>query len=218
MGNLASTNGHEGTFVYGDRSTTIDVQASADNQFVVRAQHFWLGRDANDVSNPTGEFLTTSTGAHLSDGGAWTDASSRASKENLRAVDSGAVLEQVAELPVSRWNYRAENPEVEHLGPMAEDFHAAFGLGADDEHIAPLDVGGVSLVAIQALEERTRQQAEIIKTLRNHLAKQQADNRRLRSENADQADRIEMLSERVRQLEALVEQIVESGGREIPQR
>lgn len=204
MGSHASTNGHAGSFVYGDGYLPGDdpyaeVEATRSDQFVVRAQHIWLGTD-NSVSDPTGQFLTTSTGAYLSTGGTWTDASSRAAKENLRAVDPGAVLAKVAELPVERWNYRAERPEVQHLGPSAEDFHAAFGLGADAKHIAPLDVGGASLLAIQALEERTREQEQ-------ELEKQVETVEELRSEKAEQAEKIEELSDRVQRLEALVEQL-----------
>lgn len=215
MGAWASTNGHRGTFVYGDRSTTTDVLASANNQFVVRAQHIWLGTN-NSVSNPTGHFLTTSTGAFLSTGGTWTDASSRIVKENLRAVDPGVVLEQVTELPVHRWNYRAESPDVEHIGPMAEDFHAAFGLGADDEHIAPLDVGGVSLLSIQALEERTREQEQELEKqakaiqalegrtsdLREALRAEREARRRLAKENQELRVHLDSIEERLDGLEA----------------
>ena len=52
---------------------------------------------------------------------------------------------------------------TEHLGPMAQDFHAAFGLnGADDKHIATVDEGGVALAAIQGLNQKVEaQQAEL---------------------------------------------------------
>ncbi|MEU0895722.1 tetratricopeptide repeat protein [Streptomyces massasporeus] len=67
------------------------------------------------------------------------------------APDDGyAVLRAVAQLPVSTWSYRGEE-DVRHLGPMAQDWHAAFGLGADDKTIHPIDVNGVSVVAVQAL-------------------------------------------------------------------
>jgi hypothetical protein len=34
---------------------------------------------------------------------------------------------------------------------MAQDFHAAFGVGEDDRHISTVDADGVALAAIQAL-------------------------------------------------------------------
>lgn len=67
-----------------------------------------------------------------------------------RPVDGFAVLRAVAALPVSTWNYRGEE-EVRHLGPMAQDWYGALGLGPDDRTISLVDVNGVALVAVQAL-------------------------------------------------------------------
>ena len=61
--------------------------------------------------------------------------SDRSLKEGFAPVDSRAVLAAVAALPIERWSYKGET--VRHLGPMAQDFAAAFGLGADDRHIFP---------------------------------------------------------------------------------
>ena len=47
---------------------------------------------------------------------------------------------------------------VRHLGPMAQDFHSAFGLdGKDDKHISVVDEGGVALAAIQGLNEKLKE-------------------------------------------------------------
>lgn len=59
----------------------------------------------------------------------------------------------MAALPVRTWSYKAQ-PEQKHLGPVAQDFHAAFGLGADDVTIATVDEGGVALAAIQGLNQK----------------------------------------------------------------
>lgn len=64
------------------------------------------------------------------------------------------ILEKLAALPISTWNYRWDPPEVRHLGPMAQDFAAAFGLGTDDRSIHTIDASGVAMVAIQALYRR----------------------------------------------------------------
>jgi len=64
----------------------------------------------------------------------WTDSSSRLGKQDFESVDPSSVLEQVIDLDVMRWQYKAELGSV-HMGPVAEDFRAAFGLGADDRHI-----------------------------------------------------------------------------------
>lgn len=80
--------------------------------------------------------------------------SDRNLKTDIIAVDAAEVLRRVVELPVATWRYRADGPEVRHLGPMAQDFRAAFGLWNTDTRIFPLDASGVSLAAIQGLYAR----------------------------------------------------------------
>ena len=80
--------------------------------------------------------------------------SDRNAKTDLRAVDPQEVLRKVAELDITTWRYKKDAPEVRHLGPMAQDFKAAFGLGDTDRMIFPLDATGVSMAAIQALHQR----------------------------------------------------------------
>jgi len=89
--------------------------------------------------------------------------SDRNAKENFQPVDNQAVLARVAALPVTQWNYKTDHAGVRHIGPMAQDFQAAFGLdGADDRHISMVDEGGVALAAIQGLNEKLQEKdAEI---------------------------------------------------------
>jgi hypothetical protein len=79
------------------------------------------------------------------------------------------VLAKVAALPVSRWNYK-EDKTQEHIGPMAQDFHAAFAVGPDDKHITTTDEGGVALAAIQGLNEIVQQKDARINELEKRLA------------------------------------------------
>jgi hypothetical protein len=69
-------------------------------------------------------------------------------------VDGHAILELLAALPISTWSYNWDGPEVRHLGPMAQDFMATFGLGDDERKINLIDANGVVMVAIQALYRR----------------------------------------------------------------
>jgi len=78
------------------------------------------------------------------------------------------VLDKVASLPISRWSYKSERG-VSHVGPMAQDFYAAFKLGADDKHITSIDEDGVALAAIKALHAENRSV--------------RAENRSMRAEN-----------------------------------
>ena len=52
------------------------------------------------------------------------------------------------------------------MGPMAQDFYAAFGLGNGERHIASLDTGGVALAAIQGLHEIVKERECEIEDLR----------------------------------------------------
>lgn len=87
--------------------------------------------------------------------------SDRALKANFGSVDPADMLARVRALPISTWNYTSDDPAIRHVGPMAQDFAALFGVGADDRHIHPLDGQGVALAAIQGLaEELARLRAE----------------------------------------------------------
>jgi hypothetical protein len=55
---------------------------------------------------------------------------------------------------MTSWNYRAQGAEVRHLGPMAQDFHADFGLGENDRAITTVDADGVALAASQGLNQK----------------------------------------------------------------
>nr|WP_263429597.1 tail fiber domain-containing protein [Nannocystis pusilla] len=80
--------------------------------------------------------------------------SDRNAKTDLRAVDPGDILARVVALDITTWRYRKDAADVRHLGPMAQDFKAAFGLWDTDRMIFPLDAAGVSLAAIQGLHRR----------------------------------------------------------------
>jgi hypothetical protein len=86
-------------------------------------------------------------------------------KENFTAVNARDVLARVAALPVTQWNYKKDSKDIQHIGPMAQDFQAAFHLSADDKHISVVDEGGVALAAIQGLNQKLNQKDAEIQTL-----------------------------------------------------
>jgi len=95
-------------------------------------------------------------------------------KSNIEALDGNLVLAKLDAMPVSEWSYRWESPSVRHIGPMAQDFHAAFGLGTDETKISPRDMAGVSMAAIKALRgELVARDAEIA-TQREQISALQA--------------------------------------------
>src|SRR5207245_952846 len=87
-------------------------------------------------------------------GGAWTTVSDRNAKENFEPVNTKDVLEKVAALPLTTWNYKSQDASIHHLGPMAQDFNAAFGLGESATGITTVDEEGVALAAIQGLDRK----------------------------------------------------------------
>lgn len=117
-----------------------------------------------------GDIFVLDDNGNLELGGLLTEASSRLLKENFTLVDGHTVLETLVNIPISTWNYKTDDAVVRHMGPMAQDFFAAFRLGTDDEHIAPLDVNGVTMAAIQALYQTEQAQADRIATLEEQNA------------------------------------------------
>ena len=153
MGSFASTAGHDGAFVYGDNATLAIINATADHQFTVRA--------SGGV-----RFFTTSTltsGVQLSPGASgWTMLSDINSKHLFQDLDGETVLTKLAAIPIREWSYKAQAASIRHVGPTAQDFHAAFGLGEDPLGISTIDADGIALRAIQALEARTRREREAL--------------------------------------------------------
>ena len=124
-------------------------------------------------------------GAYLSTGGVWTNASSRTFKDGFGSVDVSAVLEKLVSIPVQTWFYKQSHEEGRHIGPFAEDFAAAFGYGQDDKHIATVDESGVTIAAIQGLNQKV-----------------ESDNAALKQENTELRSKLDALSSRLDQLES----------------
>ena len=135
------------SFVWGG-SPNVDTVSTNPMSYTARAPGgFRLMTSTNDVA---GLVLpaNSSTWASLSDSNAKTD---------IRAVDYRNILAKVAALPVTEWRYK-HDPTRRYIGPMAQDFHAAFGLGSDDKTISTLDTDGVTLAAIKGLVQELDEQ------------------------------------------------------------
>ena len=110
--------------------------------------------------------------------------SDRNLKENFQPVDSKEILAKVVDLPITTWNYIEDEQDTSHIGPMAQDFHSAFGLGNDDKRIPLMDTSSVALAAIQGLNEKVEAKDKEI---------------------AELSELVSKLSERLEQLEAKAE-------------
>lgn len=141
-----------GAFVWAD-STPANFASSATNQFRARAAG---GVQFYSNGNAT-------VGVEVAPGGnSWSALSDRALKENVTPVDHQAILETLRQIPVNEWNLKSQDPSIRHVGPMAQDFYAAFGLGESERHISSSDADGVALAAIQGLYDLTQEQAATI--------------------------------------------------------
>lgn len=180
-----TTTAATGSIVLADGSPDarpIGFQSFAPNQFLVRA--------AGGIQFFSNAELTA--GVALDPGGnSWLNMSDAHAKHLYRDLDHHEVLDRIAALPIREWSYTSEDPSVRHMGPTAQDFRAAFGLGRDPKRIATIDADGVALAAVKALEARTRTadddtraaiqalRAEIA-ALRSALSDLQADRARVR--------------------------------------
>ena len=143
--------------------------------------------DTIRIGDPTIQTATYLAGTVYANGVALT--SDRNAKENFAAVNAREVLAKVASLPVTEWNYKTDSKHVQHIGPMAQDFQAAFQLSADDKHISVVDEGGVALAAIQGLNQKLNEKDMEIQTLK--------------TQNDSLAERLSELEVTVKQLAAI---------------
>jgi trimeric autotransporter adhesin len=171
-----------GSFVWGDNQGSA-IASTGSNQFIVRSSGgIWFGSNSSP-SIPSGQFIATSTGAYLSSGGTWTNASDRNLKEGFSPVNESEILAKVSELPITSWNYKSEDRSVTHIGPVAQDFNAAFNLGNDERSISTVDADGVALVAIKALYNQNLAKDAEISQLRNQLADLETRLEKLENDN-----------------------------------
>ncbi len=162
--NLLTLNkeGHVGIGLWaGQTAATLDIYRRRGSEALVRVR-------TGDASAPDTQMELSESG-DLYINGSLTQLSSRHAKGNFRNVDPGSLLRKVNELPISQWNYLHQSEDVKHLGPTAEDFHAAFGLGQRPTEIAPSDIAGVALAAVQALTTEVAERDRRIEALEARL-------------------------------------------------
>jgi hypothetical protein len=139
---------NRGSFVWSDDSST-GTGSSADRSVTFRASggyRFFTG--------------TGSAGAQLLPGAtAWSVLSDRNVKKDIQPLDCQQVLDKLGQVRLFEWRYlwqEASTPP--NLGPMAQDFKAAFYPGSDDKTISTIEFDGVALAAIQGLNQKLEQQ------------------------------------------------------------
>ncbi|MEY3480418.1 MAG: hypothetical protein RIQ71_1193 [Verrucomicrobiota bacterium] len=125
---------------------------------VSRAGRVGVGQPA-----PTATFQVVNA---TCDGSTWVNSSDRNLKTSFKPVDGGEILRKVSGLPISEWTYKASTNGSRHVGPTAQDFRAAFGLGDNDKTISTIDPSGIALAAIQGLVEELKDRDKTIEELK----------------------------------------------------
>jgi hypothetical protein len=163
LGNNVHVNpNHSGSIIIGDSSFAgpFGLASSGPNQFTVRAAGGYRLFSSSTLTSG----VTLAPGAS-----AWASISDVNLKENFRDLDGEEVLAKLAGMPIREWNYKVQDEGIRHVGPTAQDFSAAFGLGEDPLRISTIDADGIALRAIQALEAMTRAYEARIQVLEQEL-------------------------------------------------
>ncbi|MBV9772762.1 MAG: tail fiber domain-containing protein, partial [Gemmatimonadetes bacterium] len=156
IGKNARTANRQGAVVLGDGCASFSsdsVYPTANNQFVARG--------CGGIKMYTSQNL--SSGVEVpAGGGSWSSISDRNRKENFLSLNGEDVLSRLRMVPVTTWNYKTQDRGIRHMGPVAQDFRAAFGLGESELLINTVDIDGVNMAAVKALDARSvRQQARV---------------------------------------------------------
>ena len=171
---------HLGYNYYADAAGVhrVNNPGGATSRISVGYGYIGLGTGGVNTAPTTDRLVVSTTSVTVS--GTFNNNSDRNAKQDFTPVNPTEILDKVIQLPLSEWSYK-EDAATRHIGPMAQDFHAAFGVGTDERHLAPLDEGGVAFAAIQGLNQK------LVEELKRRDA-----------ENAELRQRLEALERTVR--------------------
>ena len=135
--------------------------------------HWYRGGVHDDAAGAPGvggfQLMRLDRSGNLFTAGAINPPSDANLKTDFQPVDAQQVLAKVAAMPIGSWRYREDPTQQRHLGPTAQDFRAAFGLGGGDRTIATVDADGVALAAIQGLNAKLEARDAEVERLREEV-------------------------------------------------
>jgi FMN-dependent NADH-azoreductase len=140
-------------FFYTKPSGTLDPYGDG----VVRVVISSAGNVGIGTTSPS--HLIQLSGGAYSNGTTWVNASDRNLKENFTPLDENEILNRLETVPIQKWNYKNE-PQANHIGPVAQDFYAAYKLGDSEKSIGTVDAEGIAFAAIKALHKTVKEQQE----------------------------------------------------------
>jgi hypothetical protein len=138
------------------------------NNPILRLQIDYSGQFGINTAPVAGDEIHTSSGAHLTSGGVWTDASSREYKENVKPLTTEQALQAVAQLTPVTYNYKADGEE-KHVGFIAEDVPELVAT-KDRRSLSPMDIVAALTKVVQEKSRLLDEQAKSIQELRAAVA------------------------------------------------
>lgn len=204
LGAGADTNGKDGALVIGDDTYFQTAYAAADNQITMRfsgGYRFWSS------------YPDSVSGVYMRHGqSGWSNYCDKNKKENFEPIDGEWVLGKIKNIPITKWNYKKTDPNEKYIGPVAQDFYAAFRLnGTDSLGINSISIDGVNMAGVIALEKRTSEIKATLQVLidENRKLKEQLSNvrkindelielRKLKAELQDQLNIVKAVNEKGR--------------------
>jgi len=167
----AFSNNGEAGFILADTSADGD-EWSIDNKngalSLQRNQSVLLNLDDNGNLATTGEICANKDGIKQCIG---TVASSKGFKNINGKADGAQILNKISQLAIYNWSYKDADTSVLHVGPLAEDFHASFGLNGDvTDRISTVDLTGVALSAIKELNKQLKEKDQQLQLLKQEMA------------------------------------------------
>ncbi len=152
---------HDRSFVWGGTGAS-DTATDGPNQFLVRAN--------GGITFLTSQIIQ-SPGVYLAPGsGSWQSVSDRNAKRDFQETSSYDILAELREIPIRTWSYKTEKPSIRHMGPTAQAFESAFGLGDSRRTITEVDAHGVALAAIKGLDSKVRSQRSRLQVQGDRIA------------------------------------------------
>ena len=140
----------------------------ADNERLTVSETGNVGIGTSSPDYP----LELASGAHVTTGGVWTDASSRDYKENIRDLTYDEAKLALSELTPSKFNYKADKDD-EYLGFIAEDVPDLVAT-KDRKGLSPMDVVAVLTKVLQKQQEIVERQKEESQLQKSEIQRQKA--------------------------------------------
>ncbi len=111
--------------------------------------------------------LEMASGAHVTTGGVWTNASSREYKDHIEALATEEALDTLKELNPVKFAYKKDMTE-KHVGFIAEEVPDLIAT-RDRKGLSPMDIVAVLTKVVQEQQKAMQEQQKTISTLREEL-------------------------------------------------